>query len=614
MSEPFQSDSESILVWVQRRTCIATKGQTAPSRQRPYNATARPITFPASAAEFAPPLDTTLIAALVADYVDETAGEPSPTQIATLRRTLTQLAAQAEQDEDPVVDDFAQLQLSGTDDNTSTTDFFSNESSAFTTPTSTTSSLSTQSFSSPLGFLQAAFPHLPVSRLKSALGSAQDEDEVDMESVVNDILSSEFVKELEERGLEDEASPEGEWETAQPSKKKKRKAGKTVALVDIRQRQHVQTVSATRPAASDAWTQLSSVATHLEALLPAQTASYFLSFFHSPSYSTPSDALRAALSSMSASSSSSELQPDETQTLFLLFDVIRESAPYSRLPDIDRERMFDDTQLALCASHGSPDAALDLVFLLYELDAGTVDAVYHSPVPLSPSTMKSTQAVRLPAHPPNVAPPRLKTRAMTAPALSKPPPNAWKTVPVPPKHGPSPHAQFIPAYNPRKTAALKKKGSASHKSRASELEGQRREALREASRAWQRGNTQTRGGEVALYFAERARELQDQARKEKFSAAWDMVESKRQSTNNSYNIDLHGTTVAEAIQIAKDVLSEDPPTAVRPLKIITGRGKHSTNGVGVLGPAVSNALHEAGWNVAKFDGGLTVRGRLSRRP
>lgn len=548
-----------------------------------------------------------------------------------------------------MVDDFAQLQLSGTDDNTSTTDFFSNESSAFTTPTSNASSLSAQSFSSPLGFLQAAFPHLPVSRLKSALGSAQDEDEVDMESVVNDILSSEFVKELEERGLEDEAPPEGEWETAQPSKKKKRKAGKTVALVDIRQRQHVQTVSAARPATSDAWTQLQSVASHLEALLPAQTASYFLSFFHSPSYSTPSDALRAALSSMSASSSSSELPPDETQTLFLLFDVIRESAAYSRLADIDRERMLDDTQLALRASHGSPDAALDIVFLLYDLDAGTVDAVYHSPVPLSPSTMKSTQAVRLPAHPPTVAPPRLKPRAMTAPALSKPPPNAWKTVPVPPKHGPSPHAQFIPAYNPGKTAGVKKKAGATHKSRASELEEQRREALREASRAWQRGNTQTRGGEVALYFAERVCVASHvifctwliscsgprtsgpgSQRKVQRSLGYGRIETVSlcppfvsycthirhfsQSTLNSYSIDLHGTTVAEAIQIAKDVLRDDPPTAARPLKIITGRGKHSTNGVGVLGPAVGNALLEAGWNVAKFDGGLTVRGRLSRRP
>lgn len=87
----------------------------------------------------------------------------------------------------------------------------------------------------------------------------------------------------------------------------------------------------------------------------------------------------------------------------------------------------------------------------------------------------------------------------------------------------------------------------------------------------------------------------------------------RESGQNGCSIDLHGTTVAEAIQIAKDVLRDDPPTPARPLMIITGRGKHSTNGVGVLGPAVGNALLEDGWNVAKFHGGLTIRGRSSRR-
>ena len=89
--------------------------------------------------------------------------------------------------------------------------------------------------------------------------------------------------------------------------------------------------------------------------------------------------------------------------------------------------------------------------------------------------------------------------------------------------------------------------------------------------------------------------------------------SCRVSKDNGCSIDLHGTTVAEAIQIVKDVLKDDPPTAARPLKIITGRGKHSTNGVGVLGPAVNNALAEEGWNVGKWDGGLIVRGRTSRR-
>ena len=49
------------------------------------------------------------------------------------------------------------------------------------------------------------------------------------------------------------------------------------------------------------------------------------------------------------------------------------------------------------------------------------------------------------------------------------------------------------------------------------------------------------------------------------------------------------------------------------IKIITGRGTHSLNGVGVLGPAVKNALAEDGWIVRTLQGGLLVTGSRSRR-
>ena len=45
------------------------------------------------------------------------------------------------------------------------------------------------------------------------------------------------------------------------------------------------------------------------------------------------------------------------------------------------------------------------------------------------------------------------------------------------------------------------------------------------------------------------------------------------------------------------------------MKIITGRGVHSRNRVGVLRPAVKNALMEDGWNVVLWDGGLVVKGK-----
>lgn len=72
-------------------------------------------------------------------------------------------------------------------------------------------------------------------------------------------------------------------------------------------------------------------------------------------------------------------------------------------------------------------------------------------------------------------------------------------------------------------------------------------------------------------------------------------------------------SVSEAVQIARTLLIETPATAMKPLKIITGRGLHSANRVGVLGPAVKNALVEDGWNVDKWSAGLVVRGRIGRR-
>ena len=85
--------------------------------------------------------------------------------------------------------------------------------------------------------------------------------------------------------------------------------------------------------------------------------------------------------------------------------------------------------------------------------------------------------------------------------------NAWKTVPVAPKRGPNPHAEFIPAYQSTASPGSSGKKTNQHRSRANELLQERRQVLREASRAWQRGNTGNRGGEVAMYFAERVSPL-----------------------------------------------------------------------------------------------------------
>lgn len=91
-------------------------------------------------------------------------------------------------------------------------------------------------------------------------------------------------------------------------------------------------------------------------------------------------------------------------------------------------------------------------------------------------------------------------------------------------------------------------------------------------------------------------------------------------------VDLHGTTVAEAIAIVQEMLLENPSSngesqrslalqyinhifTGHTLKIITGKGTHSHGKSSVLKPAIKNTLVEQGWDVSLFDGGLLVRGR-----
>ncbi|TFY54024.1 hypothetical protein EVJ58_g9104 [Rhodofomes roseus] len=540
--------------------------------------------FDALQAEFSPPLDSSLIAAIIADYDISSADD----QIQPLRDVLSQLAAQAEKelvDEDILSEQFSNqycLELHFR--------FFNN---------------------------------------------ADDTESLDMESVVEGLLSSEYVRELEERGLDGlgpEEIDEEDWMIVEgkrrkpstpPSKppKKSKKRGTTFTLVDIRQKQHERPPPASpRAAPPDPWTQLSSVASYLSTLLPCHSAAYFQSAFHSPEYSSPAKALRAVLSNIASSPSSSSsdsdpnLHSEHSTMLFAMFDVLRASPEYAELNAEERDQVMEDGQLTLKATHGQPDRAIDLVWLLQELERDSISGeydwgVYHSPAPARPPpapNVANPARSKLPTGPPAVGPPP-RGRA-TSPV--SPPPDAqldavaerMEDHPAAAACGPTPAR----GGDPPRTAR-------SHTRRMHELMVQRQDMLRQAGRAWQKGNAKTHGGEVAFYYAERARDLQQQARREKLSVAKEMVQAKRMSSTYGDAVDLHGTTVAEAVAIVKDVLRESGSTQVKPLRIITGRGTHSTNGVGVLGPAVKSALEEDGWMVRRWDGGLVVCGRNAWR-
>ncbi|KAF8999128.1 hypothetical protein BDQ17DRAFT_1361382 [Cyathus striatus] len=614
--------------------------------------------------EFCPPLDTSLLTALVADIETDAEGNlrsPSPVEISRLRATLKELAAQADSQ---VSDDLSELQL--TDDTTTsvsqyTPDLYNGRTGTSCTTASTCESYNDttsssgsgsgsgsppQPFSTPLGFLQAALPNVRTRTLKQGLKEAErsgGERDLDIWEVIAGILSKESIRELAERGLDvleedallaarlndediiwDEADKGKKASGSQPKKKQIRST--KIALNDVRQQHHIRPIPfktsyATSRPAPDPWTQLSSMSSHLATLLPPHPESYFQSYFHSPKYATPYDSLCAALSALP----SSVYEPDEptladehTVQLFSLLDILL--AEYDDLDAEQRFRLASDAELALMASQGRGEDALDLTKLLRELDIDTRAygdmGIYHQPP--SPILVKQQPVVRrpkLPSMPPVIPEPPQRTKSKSPPKVqkSKPPPNVWQTIPQKkPPSGPNPHASFIPVYS-RNGRKVNGGGTALGNGELSELGAEymrkRDELLREATRMWQKGNKKSRGGEVAFYFAERAREFQEMAMREKLNAAKVMVETKRLASAKQDTVDLHGTTVSEAIAIVKDTLCEFNSSQANPLKIITGRGSHSVNQVSVLKPAVKKALVEDGWNVGSWDGGLVIRGK-----
>ncbi|KAJ7065353.1 hypothetical protein C8F01DRAFT_1125341 [Mycena amicta] len=534
------------------------------------------------------------------------------THIAELRKNLLLLAEQADYESQSTLDEFD----FSCSDETHSQDFC-------TTTTTTSVSESSSSFNSPLGFLMSTMPHIPEERLRQAL--EVPDEEIDMWEIIATLLSEETEKEIRERDLD-----EGEMGREAKNtvvRKGKKKAKNKITLSDVRQQQHVRPVQTTRFV--DPWAQLTSISTHVASLLPPHQPAFFQSYFHSPEHaSTPYNALCAALTAISG--------PEEhTTTLFNLLDLLLPW--YEDLDEDGRTRLFSDIELALAAAQGRGEDAFELVKVLRDLDTDAAEGhyeigVYHSPV-TSPTTNR--RVLTLPDGPaPTPPPPPKLSRALTAPAsvpTSKPSPFQWQAVAprrrAAPKEVPYPHAMHIPTYHtdvngtrvrPRVGGNVDGKGGkgdvgelGDYQRRVGDAVRKRDELLREAARIWQRGkgNKKGRGGEVAMYFAERAREYQEIAKREALDGAREMVQAKRYASRNHDMVDLHGVTSVEAITIVNEILQERAWSPEKPLKIITGRGTHSAGQVSVLKPAVRRSLEENGWWVGQWDGGLTVRGK-----
>ncbi|VDC03369.1 unnamed protein product [Peniophora sp. CBMAI 1063] len=540
--------------------------------------------------------------------MDDTVSEA---QIDDLRHTLSLLATQADTDEKRAE---KAEEHSGSESSSVYEHATTNPTSV--APTTDDSPKSTSdseelALSDPLAFLQAAFPHVTSERLSAALAGIAPQD-VDMVSVIENTLSEEYLAELKDRGLEEE-----EQAPPQPWRKivKRKKKGRTVALNDVRQQHHSQSrpspigTSTAGSAGLDAWTTVASLSARMATLLSPHPDSVFASHFHSPKHATPAAAARAALASLPP-------QPAESANMVaeLLRDMIVSSPELAMLDAEARSQTFDtDTALAArVLDIERLDDALQLVWFLRELDddAGYGRGMYHAAPLVSPSLPASPRSsAALPVHPPDVPPPPGLRRSDTLPAksVSKPSPYAWNVVPRKVAPGPNPHAAFIPSHNPAPISATARKPIVALK-RVDELRSQRADLILQAGRAWSTGNTRNHGGEVALFYAQQARELNEQLRAAALNDARARVLATRSTSldGKAHTIDLHFLTAAEAVAVAKETVAE----VGVPLTIITGKGTHSDGGRSVLLPAVRGALVQDGWNVSTFDAGVVVRGRL----
>jgi hypothetical protein len=336
-------------------------------------------------------LDSSLIAAFLSERDPETL---TKRQLRKLRRTLAKLAAGADHDEQLINESLPGSHIDDSSRSSEAIDRNQDGSSARSTITDATSPLgspcstssSTTSFSFARGFLQAAFPELPRTRVERAITNAShDSDGIDMERAIQLLIAHEDPRNLAEDGgmfptLDNElpaTRTEGRIVNAKGKKKKKHRL-KIVTMNDIRQQRLTyesasgsshSSHSITSPTFSDVdiWTFVSSISAQLAELLPPHSETFFKSFFHAPEARTPATAIRRALAVIT-SAHDNDLPPLDRTVLLNLQDILRSSPEFKKLSAEERKQLLSDVHLCLHAVASRADDGLDLVWLLHSLD------------------------------------------------------------------------------------------------------------------------------------------------------------------------------------------------------------------------------------------------------
>jgi hypothetical protein len=441
--------------------------------------------------------------------------KPTKQQVAQLENTLSELSANAVEDSGDGSDPSGQP-FSDTSRSVWSSDDTPEWSSGDVTSSSEVSNISFPQFA----FLQAAFPHIDAVKLRTVIVAVGGPDgSADMEDVIEEVLTREYRRECQERGIDVDTLLDGRSgdkprvEHVAPAKKKK-KVTKLV-INDIRQSHQLPTANGLRGSLTpDPWAQSMSLSTQLATLIPSCNLKHFQSAFHDPQHSSPCKALRHTLQKINdrLHPGNDELSEQETQYLFGMFDALRASPVYETMTVGQQDQLLSDARLALRATNAEPNSAWELVSILLDLEGDLDVGIYHSPpTPLSPTLSSPTSPI--PKFGPSTSQWATSGSTATSPTSPTPRDNDWIHIPERPRNGPRYLADSIPAYDPNRKARIK--GNRSGKGRKgdigeldpmrriAQLHKDRNQMLREASRYWKRGNNGNVGGEVARYYAER---------------------------------------------------------------------------------------------------------------
>ena len=453
---------------------------------------------------------------MLAEVETDTEGQSFLTgapQIAGLRNVLRELASHAEEVQ---LSEFAE-----SDSISPTEDTISSQGPALsgsTMDTCVSSGSSRLSVSTPLEFLQASLPDTPINTLKQALKDVEESGrELDMWNLIGNILSQEYTRELEERGLSNNNDVIGGWgfvrqKSASPDKRKRSQATK-ITLVDICQQnhciQHRKSGSAPKPPLPDLWTQVQSIATNISAYLSPHPPSFFLSYLHSPQYESPYQALFAALECICKALPSHDTE-ENAALLQNLLEII--SPEYEPLDSEQRSRLAHETELCILATNGRGEDVIDLVRFFRELSldasSGTWDlGIYHLPPhkpPPSPTIPKEIHKKRKKASPVcSLSPPSPVPTSAQGNNLDPP---EWQFIPVrrAPSNSSARLAHSIPAYARVHNGYDKRDIDEQFRpnNKIKEHRRQQEEYLKQAAKIWQRGDRKFRG-ETAFYYAEK---------------------------------------------------------------------------------------------------------------